>query len=186
MSLLFLIVYAGWFLSEILLNRLLRSSATDQPNADRSSLLLIWMTLIIAVTEAAYVAGSTYFPLAHQGWLPYLGLAAIGLGVGLRLLVIRSLGRFFTVDVTIRQGHQLKTDGFYHYLRHPSYAASLLSFVGFGVSLNNWPALLLVTTAVLAAFSYRIWVEEAVLTQQFGAGYLAYKRATKRLIPFVY
>ncbi|MGI4875404.1 MAG: methyltransferase family protein [Janthinobacterium lividum] len=186
MPLLFLLVYIGWFLSEILLNRLLRSSAADQPNADRNSLRLIWLTLIVTINLAVYVERHTHLPLAHSRLVPYLGLGIIGLGVGLRLLVIRSLGRFFTVDVTIRQGHQLKTDGFYHYLRHPSYAASLLSFVGFGLSLNSWPALLLVMGGVLAAFSYRIWVEEAVLTQQFGADYLAYKRTTKRLIPLVY
>ncbi len=183
---LFLIVYAGWFLSEILLNRLLRSSATDQPNADKNSLGLIWATILGAVGLAVYLAGHCRWPVAQQPLVPGLGLTLVVLGVALRLLVIRSLGRFFTVDVTIREGHRLKTDGFYAYLRHPSYTASLLSFVGFGLSLNNWPALLLVTAATLAAFSYRIWVEEAVLTRQFGAAYTDYQKRTKRLIPAVY
>lgn len=186
MPLLFLLVYAGWFLSEILLNRLLRSSGTDQPHADKHSLGVIWATLIGAISLAVYLASHSRWPVGPQGLVPALGLALVVLGVVLRLLVIRSLGRFFTVDVTIREGHQLKTDGFYAYLRHPSYAASLLSFVGFGLSLNNWPALLLVTTATLAAFSYRIWVEEAVLARQFGAAYRAYQKRTKRLIPAVY
>ncbi|MFD1470632.1 methyltransferase family protein [Hymenobacter caeli] len=186
MPLLFLLVYAGWFLSEILLNRLMRSSAADQPNADKHSLGLIWATLLGANGLAVYLAEHSRWPVGPQRLVPELGLALIVLGVALRLLVIRSLGRFFTVDVTIREGHQLKTDGFYAYLRHPSYAASLLSFVGFGLSLNNWPALLLVTAATLAAFSYRIWVEEAVLTRQFGTAYTDYQKRTKRLIPAVY
>jgi len=186
MPLLFLLVYAGWFLSEILLNRLLRSSGTDRPGADKHSLGLLWATLSGAIGLAVYLAEHHRWPVGPPRLVPGLGLALVVLGVGLRLLAVRSLGRFFTVDVTIREGHQLKTDGFYAHLRHPSYAASLLSFVGFGLSLNNWPALLLVTVATVAAFSYRIWVEEAVLAQQFGAAYATYQKRTKRLIPAIY
>ena len=186
MPLPFLLVYAGWLLSEILLNRLRRSSGTDQPHADQHSLGLIWATIISAISLAVYLAGHSRWPVGPQPLVPALGLALLVLGVVLRLLAIRSLGRFFTVDVTIRAGHQLKTDGFYAHLRHPSYAASLLSFVGFGLSLNHWPALLLVTAAALAAFSYRIRVEEAVLARQFGAAYRAYQKRTKRLIPALY
>jgi isoprenylcysteine carboxyl methyltransferase (ICMT) family protein YpbQ len=38
----------------------------------------------------------------------------------LRLAIIATLGQFFTVEVTIKQNHKLKKDGFYKYLRHPS------------------------------------------------------------------
>lgn len=41
-------------------------------------------------------------------------------------------GEFFTVQVAIKEDHQLKTDGYYTNVRHPSHTASLLSFIGFG------------------------------------------------------
>jgi protein-S-isoprenylcysteine O-methyltransferase Ste14 len=36
------------------------------------------------------------------------------------------------VQVAIKEDHQLKTDGYYTNVRHPSHTASLLSFIGFG------------------------------------------------------
>ena len=39
----------------------------------------------------------------------------------LRLHCYRTLGRFFTFDVSIHEGHQLVTTGSYSIVRHPSY-----------------------------------------------------------------
>ncbi|PZF71704.1 hypothetical protein DN068_16680 [Taibaiella soli] len=115
-----------------------------------------------------------------------VGLGVIILGMVLRFAVIRSLGRYFTVDVTIREGHQLKTDGIYRYLRHPSYAASLISFAGFGISLNNYLSLLMLVVLIGAAFFYRVKVEERALIEQFGDDYINYMKRSKRLIPFIF
>jgi protein-S-isoprenylcysteine O-methyltransferase Ste14 len=106
--------------------------------------------------------------------------------MALRLTAIISLGRFFTVNVAIREGHTIKQDGMYKYVRHPSYAASLLSFLGFGISLNNWVSLLVVFVPVTIAFLYRIKVEEAMLSAGLGDAYTAYKKRTYRLLPGIY
>jgi protein-S-isoprenylcysteine O-methyltransferase Ste14 len=116
----------------------------------------------------------------------YLGLIVIGIGILIRFFAVNSLGKFFTVDVTIRQEHQLKKDGFYKIVRHPSYSGSILSFVGFGISLNNWISLFVVTIAVFTAFMKRIRIEENVLQNQFGEEYTRYAKKTYRLIPWVY
>lgn len=180
------IVYIVWFGSEIVLNRMLRSNATDTPKKDKGSLLIIWVTIVVACFTAGFLTGVTSFPIYSTAVWYYVSLAVIVLGVVLRLLAVSALGKFFTVDVTIREGHQLKQNGMYKYIRHPSYAASLLSFAGYGLSLNNWVSFLLVFVAVFAVFSYRIGIEEKVLAAQFGEAYTAYKKRTKRLIPFVY
>ena len=180
------IVYAVWLGSEIILNRMLRSNATDTPKKDKGSLLIIWVTIVVACFTAGFLTGVISVPIYATVAAYVASLAIIVLGVVLRLLAISALGKFFTVDVTIREGHQLKQDGMYRYVRHPSYAASLLSFVGYGLSLNNWVSLIIVTVAVFAVFSYRIGIEEKVLAAQFGEAYTAYKKRTKRLIPFVY
>jgi len=186
MGLIFIIMYAIWLTSEVLLNRLVRSKKTDQQGADKGSLTFIWLTIAVSVTAAVFVAAWHYIPISSHPNIAYIGLAIIGAGIVLRLAVIATLGRFFTVDVTIRQGHQLKKNGFYKYLRHPSYFASLLSFVGFGISLNNWASLAIVTISILVAFIKRIQVEEKTLIEQFGEEYLQYKKTTRALIPFIY
>lgn len=186
MNLLFIIVYFIWALSEILINRLMRSKANDKKDEDKNSLTFIWITIVVCITLAVYISSNHYWPVAPFKAIEYAGLALIITGIILRLLVINSLGKYFTADVTIRQGHQLKKDNFYKYLRHPSYSASLISFIGFGLSLNNWVSLVLVVAAILFAFIRRINVEEKLLTEHFGQEYIDYKGSTYRLVPFIY
>ncbi len=186
MNIIFLVVYIIWFLSEILLNRLLRSKSTDKQNADKHSLSLIWITVIVTIAIAVFIAPKVPFYMYTNPAFQYVGIAVILIGVLLRLAAVASLGKYFTVDVTIRRNHRLQTNGLYSIVRHPSYFASLLSFIGFGISLNNWLSLLLIVAAVLVVFMNRIKIEEKVLIEQFGDEYLQYKKRTKRLIPFVY
>jgi protein-S-isoprenylcysteine O-methyltransferase Ste14 len=186
MSLLFIIIYSVWLVSEVLLNRLVRAKKTDKQDADKGSLTFIWLTIAVSITAAVFVSVWHYIPISGNQNITYAGLAVIVAGIALRLAVIATLGRFFTVDVTIKQGHQLKKNGFYKYLRHPSYFASLVSFIGFGISLNNWVSLAIVTISILVAFIKRIKVEEKALIEQFGEEYLRYKKTTSGLIPFIY
>ena len=186
MSLMSAITFSIWLLSEILLNRLFRSKSSDRQNADKNSLSLIWITIIASISASVFISNKYYLPLSQNPIIQYAGLELIFAGIILRLAVIISLGRFFTVDVTIRQNHQLKKNGFYKYLRHPSYSASLLSFIGLGIFLNNWISLLLIVVAMLTVFIIRITIEEKILMEQFGSDYIEYKKTTRRLIPFIY
>lgn len=186
LTLLFGVVYIIWLLSEILLNRLLHSGAGDKQHADKNTLSIIWLIIIITIFLSVFISVKYPVVISAKEWLPYAGLGIIIAGMLIRLLAVYSLGRFFTVDVTIRKDHRLKKDGLYKYLRHPSYFASFLSFVGFGISLNNWLSLLLIIAAIFTAFVLRIKVEEKILTEQFGPEYLEYKKSTYRLIPFLY
>lgn len=185
MNNLFTITYSIWLLSEILLNRLLRSNNTDKQKTDRNSLSIIWLTIIVSISLSIYVSYEVTVPIFANPYYAYIGILIIIAGILLRFTAIISLGKFFTVDVTIRQGHTLKKDGLYKYFRHPSYFASLLSFVGFGISLNNWISLIIITAAIVVAFSIRVRVEEKVLIEQFGEEYLTYKKHTSGFMPFI-
>jgi len=104
----------------------------------------------------------------------------------LRFISIWSLGKFFTVDVTIRDNHKIKQDGLYRIIRHPSYTGMLLSFIGLGISINNWISLLTISILVTIAMLYRIKIEERALKDQFGSEYSDYMKRTYRLIPWIY
>lgn len=186
MNLFFNIIYVCWVLSEIILNRVLRSRQGDQPLKGKHSLTIIWVTAIPAAFAAGQVTEHTRLPLTPWPGTGLTGIGLILLGMVIRLIAIVSLGRFFTVDVAIRQGHSLKQDGMYKYVRHPAYTGSLLSFLGFGISLNNWVSLPVVFVPVTAAFLYRIKVEEEMLSASFGREYEEYKMRTYRLVPGVY
>lgn len=186
MNPIFIAVYASWFLSEMIFIRLLRVQKTDRQKSDKGSLLLIWVLIIIGNVSAVFMTFYTSAPIGPYPTVGYGGLGLIILGVLLRIDVIRSLGKFFTVQVTIKSDHQLKTDGYYKYVRHPSYTASLISFIGFGVSLNHWCSVLLAGGMAFIAFAIRIRIEEKVLLSHFGEAYTAYRKKTKAIIPFIY
>jgi len=186
MMLFFNIVYFCWFASEIILNRVMRAGRGDKQPKGKHSLTYIWVTVIICAVVGVNISQRTYFPIVKSAIVGWTGIGLIILGMVLRLMAIISLGRFFTVNVAIREGHTIKQDGMYKYIRHPSYSASLLSFLGFGISMNNWISLLVVFVPVTISFLYRIHVEETMLSAELGADYTEYKKRTYRLLPGIY
>lgn len=173
-------------LSELLLNRLLRSKSYDKQNTDGKSLNTIWITIILAIVFSIWISNHFSYPI-YSGFVGrYIGVSIIFLGIALRLYAVLALGRYFTVDVTIRVSHELKTDGIYKYVRHPSYLGSLISFIGMGLTLNSWISFTILSTAVIVVFINRIKVEERVLTQHFGSRYTEYKKHTFGFLPFFY
>ena len=183
---LFISVWAIWFISEILLNRLFRSGRHDKKGLDRDSIRIIWITIGFANIAAILFANIDLFPIGKTLMIPYIGLFLIITGMIIRFMAIYSLGRFFTVDLTIKENHEIKTDGLYKIIRHLSYSGSLLSFLGFGLSLNDWISSVVITIPVTIAFIYRIRIEEKLLADRFGSGYIDYMKNTYRLIPWIY
>src|SRR5262249_21280972 len=120
-------------------------------------------------------------------WIPpgvrWLGLALIALGLGVRWGAILTLKRHFTVDVAIRQGHQLIRHEPYALVRHPSYTGALLSSLRLAVVFRSCPAFLVLLVPITLAFWQRIGIEEEALRKAFPDEYPEYSRATRRLIP---
>ena len=182
----FTVVWVSWFLSEVLLNRLFRSKTRKEDSPDNHSLKILWGTIFIALTAGITIANLVSAPLIPYDLIRYTGLLLILAGIVLRFIAIRTLGRFFTVDLAIDPEHSLVKKGLYKYIRHPSYTGSLLSFLGMGLSLNSWISTLVIFIPVLFAFIHRIRIEEKLLVEQLGMSYREYKRQTKRLVPWVY
>ena len=186
----FYILMFLWLVTEVFYKQKLASNETDKKGKDKSSLTVLWIIIISSITLSIFIANIHFdtFSLAITDniWILYLGLFLIFAGIFGRLIIIKSLGKYFTVDVTIRKEHQIKKDGFYSVLRHPSYSASLLTFLGLGIYLNNWLSLAIAFIPPFLAFSYRIVVEEKALIEQFGQEYIDYRKSTKKLIPYIY
>jgi protein-S-isoprenylcysteine O-methyltransferase Ste14 len=186
MTLLFKIVWACWFTSEILLNRIYKTKDNQEKDWDKNSLLIIWITISVSIALGVFATNKTEAPITKTSLSNYTGLVLIILGIVIRLIAIRTLGKFFTVNLNLAEDHLLIKNGLYKFIRHPSYTGSLMSFFGFGLSLNNWLSLVIIFIPVLFVFIYRINIEEKLMTEQFGKEYDEYKKQTKRLIPCVY
>jgi protein-S-isoprenylcysteine O-methyltransferase Ste14 len=153
---------------------------------DKGTIRIIWITIGIANSLGILSAIYILLPISRNLLIPYIGLFLIVSEMIFRFISILSLGRFFTVDVTIRNNHKIKKDGIYRLIRHPSYTGSILSFIGFGISLNNWISLLIICLPVIIAMLNRIKIEEKLLVDQFGIEYTNYMKKTFRLVPWIY
>jgi len=182
----FIIIWASWFISEILLSRFLRAKSPNTKAWDKSSLRIMWITICTSISLGVILMIIAPFPISRSFVIAYLGLFLIISGVVIRIAAIRTLGNFFTVNLAIHNDHQLIKKGLYKFIRHPSYTGSLLSFVGLGVSFNNWLSLVVIFIPILISFLYRIKVEEKLMLQQFGSEYINYQKNTKRIIPLIY
>jgi len=115
-----------------------------------------------------------------------IGFGLVVFGLAIRWIAVYTLGKYFTVQVSILKNHQLKTDGLYRLIRHPSYTGLLLYYFGLGLMMGNWVSLaLLVATPVVIVLG-RIKTEETALLAHFGENYERYKKKTSMLFPFVF
>jgi protein-S-isoprenylcysteine O-methyltransferase Ste14 len=183
---------AGWLgliylVSELLLTITRRSRSATGEKQDKTTLRVLWIVIAVSVTAGVFVAQNW-----HAGALPngrmfkVTGVVLFAAGLIFRWWAIVTLGRFFTVDVTIEKDHELVERGPFRLVRHPSYTGVLLAFVGFALTLRNWGAILIVMAPIFVAFVRRMNVEEEALRGALGGRYLAYMRRTKRLVPGVY
>lgn len=116
----------------------------------------------------------------------YLGAALFVLGLSLRWVAIISLKRAFTVKVTILKNHQLKSDGVYRWVRHPSYTGMYIYALGLGFALHNILSVFILLWGVWYTTHKRIPIEESVLEDHFGDAYREYKAKTWKLFPLIY
>jgi protein-S-isoprenylcysteine O-methyltransferase len=116
----------------------------------------------------------------------WAGICLIFIGTAFRWYSAQVLGKFFTFDVAILDGHTLIESGPYRYIRHPSYTGALVALVGFGFALGNWAALLVAVMCLCMAYVHRIRVEEAALIAALGDSYVQYRCRTWRLVPFLF
>ena len=179
------LIGAVYVLSEIFLALTKRSRAPG-PSRDRGSLLALWITISLAIFFAQFALTVRGARLPHPGLWAVAGLIIFISGIALRWWAILHLGRYFTVDVTISPEQEVVETGPYRLIRHPSYTGSLIAFIGFGLTMRNWLALVIMLVPITIAFLWRIHVEEKALMDGLGEPYRHYMAHTKRLIPFVY
>jgi len=152
---------------------------------------------------------SPFLPIIQDAPItrPFLiGTALVAAAGYLRWSCFRTLGRFFTFELAARKGHQLVTNGPYSIVRHPSYSAAILQYIGVVVlhgSATSWirqsgvldlpgvkPILLawlLERTITVTSLVRRINQEEEVVKSMFGDEWQRWAKVVRyRLIPGIY
>lgn len=174
-------------LTEVALAKFKRSRRGEARDADRGSLPLLWVVIVLTVNLAYFLP--SLVPSLDFGPREVCvngGTALFAAGLALRWYAIVYLGRFFTVNVAISRDHRLIDTGPYRFIRHPSYTGALMAFFGLGLCLRNWASLAAMSIPPLVVFSRRIRIEEQALLQALGDPYRDYMHRTKRLVPAIY
>ncbi len=117
-------------------------------------------------------------------WRAGLGLILFAVGLGFAIWARVHIGRNWGTPMSQKNEPELVTSGPYRLVRHPIYSGVLLAGVGTAVALS-WQWLIAVALAGIY-FIYGATVEERFMTEQFPDTYVAYKRATKMLVPFIF
>ena len=97
----------------------------------------------------------------------------------------RHLGRNWSAEVRIGEGHELVRTGPYRLLRHPIYTAMLGMFLGTAMASSQYHALLGIMV-LFVAYLRKTRLEENILRLTFGADYDAYERETWSLVPLLF
>jgi len=94
------------------------------------------------------------------------------------------LGKNWGMPMSVKEKPELVTKGPYAYVRHPIYTGMIFAMLGTTLVVTIfW----LIPFIILSAyFIYSLKIEEREMLKQFPKDYMAYKRRTKALIPFVY
>jgi len=164
----------------------LKRSRDDSVDADDSTLRVLWVTIMAAMTGGIVISHHALRASFESATAFWSGCALFFLGLVLRWYAILYLGKYFTVNVAIHSLHEVVDTGPYRRIRHPSYTGALLAFLGVALCLGNWLSLLIIMVPITLAFAWRMSTEEAALANALGSPYTNYMNRTKRLAPYIY
>ncbi len=172
-------VLAGLYLLWMLVEGRITVRNPSQAAAENSTLLPY------ALSRAGVGVSAVLWPLRWDrlsAWMT-LPIVVFVSAVALRLVAIRTLGRFYSHHVVRYSDHSIVTTGPYRFVRHPAYTGMLLANAGFVAFFGN-PLSVLLLVVLCAVVVWRILVEERVLSNI--PGYSAYSRGRARLVPGVW
>lgn len=142
----------------------------------------LWSAITLGFVFAVFAPFATIS--FHRQVLFAVSLVVLVGGVVCRMLAMRALGRFHTMDVATQAGQRVVESGPYRWIRHPSYTGALLTLLGILLCSTNWFTLACFGVGA-AGYAYRMVVEERELSAALGEPYREYMSRTRRLIPFV-
>ena len=120
--------------------------------------------------------------LPEDQWIAWTGFALTCVGAVIAIWARYCLGEYWSARVSLKEGHRIIRSGPYASVRHPIYTGMGLGVIGTAMVVGEWRGVLAVAL-VLAVHSLKALREEALLIQEFGQEYVAYRRQTGFLVP---
>jgi len=143
---------------------------------------LRWVIIAFSVMVSIAIL-EFYLSHKHTNWyLSSLGFGLLALSLILRWSAIKTIDEDWSIDTFgIPQSIQRKSP--YSYLRHPYYVGVFLEAISFPLVLNTWRALAFSAFVVVPLEGYRAFLEEKILTKNFGWSYIRFKKEVNQFLP---
>jgi protein-S-isoprenylcysteine O-methyltransferase Ste14 len=153
----------------------------------RQKLFVLLGTLVSGLLHffAPYSDRRRWLTLDERVWLRYCGLLIFAAGGFYATYAPLYLGKYFSIEVTIQEGHKLITTGPFSRIRHPRYLGFIMLSFGFALVYRSIFGLI-AAAAMTALILWRISDEEKMLIGHFGDEYRAYQRRTGRVFPKIF
>lgn len=130
--------------------------------------------------DTTVAGGSAAAGMAVTIAIAILVCAAVAMVAG----AVRSLGRHWSIQARLVQGHQLVTTGPYRFVRHPIYTGLLGLLVATGLAFSTWPFIVAGFVFFAAGTRLRGASEERLLRASFGEEYDRYAARVPAVLPF--
>lgn len=141
-------------------------------------LALIFMLVVYALNPRW--VQSLLIPMPD--WIRWAGLVLGILSLGLLTWSQVELGRHWSAQLQLREGHRLVTTGPYSRVRHPLYTGLFGIGIGFALVTAHWIFVFLALVVILG-MGLRVPKEEGMMIDQFGDEYRQYMAKTGRYLP---
>jgi protein-S-isoprenylcysteine O-methyltransferase Ste14 len=177
--------FAAWGLLELVLV-IREGNHGEDSRLDGRTRQFVFFSVIAAVITAIVLAQLPILRLAPATLFSFVGAVILAAGVAVRAWAVLTLGRYFRLTLTVTPDQPVITSGPYRFIRHPAYAAMLLSVLGLGLGLGSLLSVLVALTMPVPALLRRINLEEQALRRTLGQAYENYCGGTRRLVPGVW
>jgi protein-S-isoprenylcysteine O-methyltransferase Ste14 len=181
-----ILVFLSWIIFGLVF--LLRKKPSKASEAKRASVAKWGIALqgcgfaLVGSVHRAY-----WWPLSPST-IGEVTLAVVGImlafaSVWWSLRAVQTLGKQWTYEARVIEGHELVTQGPYAVVRNPIYLGMFGLMVSTGLVFTTWWALLIAVIIFLVGNQVRIRAEEKLLRETFGSQFDDYARRVPAFFP---
>ena len=127
-------------------------------------------------------------PHGLAAWISWFGVFVLACGFLFMVGGWYSLGKFFTTDAELLEGHKVCKAGLFKYVMHPAYSGIILCLLGASLAATSIFCALFALFVVAPLWLNRAKYEEKLLLENLGPSYKEYGDELKwrRLVPTIF
>ena len=179
------LLWAGWCLLWVIMAR--GAKKTQWREGLRSKLSYSVPGAVGFASLALSAPSDQFWFRPFLPWSPafyWIGVALMLAGFAVTVWARLHLGANWSATVTVKQGHELITNGPYRLVRHPIYTGLLMACIGTALPRED-PRAVAALLLILLSILRKAGIEEGRMIATFGDSYRAYRRRTKAIIPYI-